>query len=206
MKAKLPAPQTSSGLKPKAGSMLSANVIFNGRFVTAFTPLDSQTAATLPATFFRYLIDDGEKLPSLNYTINTQYDVDANGLRRPKHIQREIIRLEQADLEQRRIEEALEAKETNWRKQVWQRFKRHTKSSQRETSLRLNFRRDNMIWLIKLPRNSPRSRWSATIMLCLQPSNRSRFLTNRHRNAVLSLSECARDMSAAITLGCALSD
>jgi hypothetical protein len=41
------------------------------------------------------------------YQIGTQYDVGANGFRRPKHIQREIIRLEQADEEQRMIEEAL---------------------------------------------------------------------------------------------------
>jgi len=59
--------------------MLSVNVIFAGRFGTALTPLDQETAATLPVKFYRYLIgdkaDNGEESPaSLNYTINTQYE------------------------------------------------------------------------------------------------------------------------------------
>ena len=51
---------------------------------------------------------DGSPL-SLNYTLNTVYAVDANDRRRAKGIEREIIRLERAQEEQRYWEEALSA-------------------------------------------------------------------------------------------------
>jgi hypothetical protein len=113
MKSRLPAPKTSSGLKPKAGSTLSANVIFNGRFVTAFTPLDAETAATLPQTFYRYIIDDskaddGGDSPPASLTFTTsgqQYSVDSNGHRRA--LQREVVDLQQAQREQEYWEERL---------------------------------------------------------------------------------------------------
>jgi hypothetical protein len=106
-------PKTSSGLKPKAGSRLSVNAIFAGAFYHAETPLSAELAKVLPEIFFKYLIPEPEPDPeaagpaSLTYQINTSYNIDQHGHRRPKNVEREIINLQLAQQQQELLEQRL---------------------------------------------------------------------------------------------------
>jgi hypothetical protein len=101
---------------PPPGHFITVvNMVYGGVFQHTGQPMPLSELRKIPPNLRQehYIIRHDPKAPesdapaSLNYVIGSQYAVDGNGLRRPKHIEREIIRLELADLEQRRIEKAL---------------------------------------------------------------------------------------------------
>jgi hypothetical protein len=112
--------QHSFAAPPPGHFTLAVNMIYNSQFVHAGTAMPLARLKEIPATLRKeqYIIrhdpnasiespaDDAPA--SLTFTTSgQQYSVDEQGFRRAKNVEREIIRLQQADDEQRMIEGAL---------------------------------------------------------------------------------------------------
>ena len=85
------------------------------RFVLAGTPSPYRSLDDVPENL-RPLVGEPERDEpdedsprSLNFTLNTVYRVDKDGYRRPRNVQREVVRLEQAQEEMEALEDALNA-------------------------------------------------------------------------------------------------
>jgi hypothetical protein len=108
-----------------------------------------------PNTSIESPVDDA---PSLTFTLNTTYAVDADGRRRVRGVEREAINLNRAQEEQEAIENALNAEPDPQIKAALAEWKQLIKPMLRSRLPRDNIWRDKMIWLIKLRRNLSRSR------------------------------------------------
>jgi hypothetical protein len=103
------------GNPPADHFCLAVNMIFGGVFHHAGTPMPLVELASIsPNLRQEHCIirhsesaADDDAPASLNYVIGTQYDIDGNGLRRPKHIAREIIDLQLAQQQQKLLEQVL---------------------------------------------------------------------------------------------------
>ena len=108
--------QQAFGNPPPDTFLTVVNMIYGGVFHHAGQPRPLSELKEIPPRLRqdRYIVKHDPKASqaddspaSLNYTIGVQYDVDGNGLRRPKHIQREIIDLQLAQQQQELLEQHL---------------------------------------------------------------------------------------------------
>jgi hypothetical protein len=169
---------------PSGHFITTVSMIYGGSFYRAGEPRPLSELKKIPPNLrqHRYIVRHDPKAsppanddaPSLTYTLNTSYNVDENGMRRPKHVAREIVRLEQADVEQRMIEEALS--QSNEQEQAALAIVQADHDANVAAQMaEANFKaKERGILPISSPKNLPRriSRSLATIIRFLQQLNR----------------------------------